>query len=75
MSDKTVNAPTRNRRWFIYDQDELCVNKSQFVPVIFEPPCSSRKEQINETISQSDSFWSTPTSCIFNDGVSITETI
>ena len=27
-------------RWFKYDRDYLCVNKSQFVPVIFEPPCS-----------------------------------
>jgi hypothetical protein len=26
-------------RWFKYDRDSLCVNKSQFVPVIFEPPC------------------------------------
>jgi hypothetical protein len=26
-------------RWFKYDQDYLYVNKSQFVPVIFEPPC------------------------------------
>jgi Notch-like protein len=26
-------------RWFKYDRDNLCVNKSQFVPVIFEPPC------------------------------------
>jgi hypothetical protein len=26
------------KRWF-YDRDWLCVNKSQFVPVIFEPPC------------------------------------
>jgi hypothetical protein len=26
-------------RWFKYDRDYLCVNKSQFVPVIFEPPC------------------------------------
>jgi hypothetical protein len=25
-------------RWFKYDRDYLCVNKSQFVPVIFEPP-------------------------------------
>jgi hypothetical protein len=24
-----------------YDRDYLCVNKSQFVPVIFEPPCTS----------------------------------
>jgi hypothetical protein len=26
--------------WFKYDRDYLCVKKSQFVPVIFEPPCS-----------------------------------
>ena len=26
-------------RWFKYDRDDLCVKKSQFVPVIFEPPC------------------------------------
>jgi hypothetical protein len=26
-------------RWFKYDRDDLYVNKSQFVPVIFEPPC------------------------------------
>jgi hypothetical protein len=26
-------------RWFKYDRDCFCVNKSQFVPVIFEPPC------------------------------------
>jgi hypothetical protein len=25
--------------WFKYDRDDLCVNKSQFVTVIFEPPC------------------------------------
>jgi hypothetical protein len=29
-------------RWFKYDRDYLCVNKSQFVPVIFEPPCTLR---------------------------------
>jgi hypothetical protein len=29
-------------RWFKYDRDDLCVNKSQFVPVIFEPPCMSK---------------------------------
>jgi hypothetical protein len=27
-------------RWFKYDRDWLCVNKSQFVPVVFEPPCT-----------------------------------
>ena len=30
----------RDTRWFKYDRDDLCVNKSQFVPVIFEPPCT-----------------------------------
>jgi hypothetical protein len=29
-----------NTRWFKYDRDYLCVNKSQLVPVIFEPPCT-----------------------------------
>jgi hypothetical protein len=31
--------PTEYTRWFKYDRDYLFVNKSQFVPVIFEPPC------------------------------------
>jgi hypothetical protein len=30
----------RNTRWVKYDRDWLCVNKSQFVPVILEPPCT-----------------------------------
>jgi hypothetical protein len=29
-------------RWFKYDRDDLCVNKSQFFPVIFELPCIIR---------------------------------
>jgi hypothetical protein len=29
------------KRWFKYDRNWLCVNKSQFVPVIFEPPCTN----------------------------------
>jgi hypothetical protein len=29
-------------RWFKYYRDNLCVNKSQFAPVIFEPPCIYR---------------------------------
>jgi hypothetical protein len=29
-----------NTRWFKYYRDDFCVNKSQFVPVIFEPPCT-----------------------------------
>ena len=32
-------TPAGCTRWFKYDRDDLCVNKSQFVPVIFEPPC------------------------------------
>jgi hypothetical protein len=32
-------------RWFKYDRDYLCVNKSQFVPVIFEPPCTNCSHQ------------------------------
>jgi hypothetical protein len=38
-------------RWFKYDRDYLCVNKSQFVPVIFEPPCKyyySCRTSVNE---------------------------
>jgi hypothetical protein len=35
------NNNNNNTRWFKYDQDCLCVNKSQFVPVIFEPPCNN----------------------------------
>ena len=31
----------KNTRWFKYDRDDLCVTKSQFVPVIFEPPFTS----------------------------------
>jgi hypothetical protein len=30
-----------NRRWFKYGREDLCVNKSQFFSVIFEPPCIS----------------------------------
>ena len=33
------SKPTTSTRWFKYDRDRWCVNKSQFVPVIFEPPC------------------------------------
>ena len=29
-----------NTGWFKYDPDYFCVNKSQFVPVIFERPCT-----------------------------------
>jgi hypothetical protein len=33
----SINIHTR---WFKYDRDDLCVNKSQFVPVISELPCT-----------------------------------
>jgi hypothetical protein len=36
LSDHKRNQDTR---CFKYDRDDLCVNKPQFVPVIFEPPC------------------------------------
>jgi hypothetical protein len=29
----TLIALIKNTRWFKYDRDDLCVNKSQFVPV------------------------------------------
>jgi hypothetical protein len=32
------NRTALHTRWFKYDRDWLCLNKSQFVPVIFEPP-------------------------------------
>jgi hypothetical protein len=31
-------------RWFKYNRDYLCVNKSQFVPVMFEPHCKIVKK-------------------------------
>jgi hypothetical protein len=42
----TFLYPSTYTRWFKYDQDDLCVNKSQFVPVIFEPPCTMIKQMI-----------------------------
>jgi hypothetical protein len=42
--------PSRCTRWFKYDLDYLCVNKSQFVPVIFEPPYMYKEQsQSKET--------------------------
>ena len=38
--DVILAASARCTRWFKYDRDCLCVNRSQFVPVIFEPPCT-----------------------------------
>jgi hypothetical protein len=40
--------PMRCTRWFKYDRDDLCVNKSQFVPVIFEPPCMYLRNKAQE---------------------------
>jgi hypothetical protein len=41
------NNNNTNTRWFKYDRDDLCVKKSQFVPVIFEPPCNNKLVNIN----------------------------
>jgi hypothetical protein len=38
-SNFTITRCTEYTRWFKYDRDDLCVSKSQFTPVIFEPPC------------------------------------
>jgi hypothetical protein len=40
-------------RCFKYDRDYLCVNKSQFVPVIFEPPCIKAAEARNIHLANS----------------------
>ena len=40
-------------RWFKYDRDWLCINKSQFVPVIFEPPCTNILEMYTIVKTQS----------------------
>jgi hypothetical protein len=44
----TFERPTerflQDTRWFKYDRDYLCVNKSQFVTVIFEPPCNTTQK-------------------------------
>jgi hypothetical protein len=37
---KELQSKGHNTRWFKYDRDDLCVNKSQFIPVIFETPCT-----------------------------------
>jgi hypothetical protein len=42
------NVINKITRWFKYDRDYLCVNKSHFVPVIFEPPCILTKKLIAE---------------------------
>ena len=46
-------------RWFKYDRDYLCVNKSQFVPVIFEPPCTIRTNKWldNKYYTPSRRYW------------------
>ena len=39
---------SRCTRWFKYDRAYLCVNKSQFVPVISEPPCTNTTARNHE---------------------------
>jgi hypothetical protein len=38
--DFNILGGSIHTRWFKYDRDYLSVNKSQFVPVIFESPCT-----------------------------------
>jgi hypothetical protein len=45
---------SRDTRWFKYDRDYLCVNKSQFVPLIFEPPCISVNNLNKEAADDDD---------------------
>jgi hypothetical protein len=44
--DQNVEKDKTYTRWFKYDWDYLYVNKSQFVPVIFEPPCSCSTQHL-----------------------------
>jgi len=37
-----------NTSWFKYDRDCLCVNLATSVPVIFEPPCMSKKSMFHQ---------------------------
>jgi hypothetical protein len=48
-----VGSDIQSTRWFKYDRDYLCVNKSQFVPVIFEPPCIQLKKNTETEGSRS----------------------
>ena len=53
---------TASTRWFKYDRDDLCVNKSQFVPVIFEPPCNSKPfcQTENTDVDEYDTCFTNP---------------
>jgi hypothetical protein len=42
LSAEWARQVRHDTRWFNYDRDDLYVNKSQFVPVIFEPPSICR---------------------------------
>ena len=58
MITKTIDIKIYiNTRWFKYDRDYLCVNKSQFVPVIFEPPCIILPIVLNGCETWSLTFW------------------
>jgi hypothetical protein len=39
-SESVCKQQGQYTRWFKYDRDYLCANNLQFVPVIFEPPCT-----------------------------------
>jgi hypothetical protein len=42
LQSQGVSVQDLDTRWFKYERDDFCVNKAQFVPVIFEPPCTCR---------------------------------
>jgi hypothetical protein len=46
-----------NTRWFKYDRDDLCANKSPFVPVIFEPPCNICKIKSVQHVTLTTKFY------------------
>ena len=42
-----IDKEESSTRRFKYDRDYLCVNNSQFVPIIFEPPCIIHSKKKN----------------------------
>jgi hypothetical protein len=57
---RKCHAVMLTTRWFKYDLDDLCANKSQFVPVIFEPPCNKEVTSVlkhDMVKSHSAYFW------------------
>ena len=51
---QNTDRHSKSTRRLKYDRDDVCVNKSQFVPVIFEPPCIRHTRCCKESESKSD---------------------